>query len=171
MHPCTGTGRTAHMRSRGIALLFLDHGTRRGWGVSVTPRPLFTPGKDPVPIVRETGWAPWPVWTGVKNLASTGNRSPDRPPRSQSLYRLLYPAHTQIYPSVLIRLQENIKHNATMVSEKQKTQQVGNTVRSATSVIRTKVMLSKLPFTSTLWWSIVIWCGASAELGPRSPHF
>ena len=24
------TGRTAHRRSRGIALLFLDHGTRRG---------------------------------------------------------------------------------------------------------------------------------------------
>ena len=47
------TGRTAHRGSRGIALLFLDHCTRRGWGVSVTPRPLFTPGKDPVPIVQE----------------------------------------------------------------------------------------------------------------------
>jgi len=47
------TGRTAHRVSRGIALLFLDHGTRRGWGVSVTPRPLFTPGKEPVPIVQE----------------------------------------------------------------------------------------------------------------------
>jgi len=45
------TGRTAHRGSRGIALLFHDYGTRRGWGVSVTPRPLFTPGKDPVPIV------------------------------------------------------------------------------------------------------------------------
>jgi len=65
--------------SRGIALLFLDHGTRRGWGVSVTPRPLFTPGKDPVPIVHEAGWAPGPVWTGAENLAPTGIRSPDRP--------------------------------------------------------------------------------------------
>ena len=37
------TGRTAHGGSRGMALPFLDHGTRRGWGVSVTPRPLFTP--------------------------------------------------------------------------------------------------------------------------------
>ena len=44
-------GRTAHRGIRGIALLFHDHSTRRGWGVSVTPRPLFTPGKDPVPIV------------------------------------------------------------------------------------------------------------------------
>ena len=63
------TGRTAHRGSRGIALLFLDHGTRRGWGVSVTPRPLFTPRKDPVPIVQEAGWAPGPVWTGAENLA------------------------------------------------------------------------------------------------------
>ena len=51
------TGRTAHRGSRGIALPFHDHGTRRGWGVSVRPRPLFTPGKDTVPIVQEAGWA------------------------------------------------------------------------------------------------------------------
>ena len=47
--------------------------------VSVTPRPLFTPEKDPVPIVHEAGCAPGPVWTGAENLASTGIRSPDRP--------------------------------------------------------------------------------------------
>jgi hypothetical protein len=40
--------------------------------VSVTPRPLSTPGKDPVPIVQEAGWAPGPVWTGAENLAPTG---------------------------------------------------------------------------------------------------
>jgi len=67
------TGRTAHRGSRGIALLFLDHGTRRGRVVSVTPRPLFTSGKDPVPIVQETGWAPGPVWTGAENLAPHRN--------------------------------------------------------------------------------------------------
>ena len=50
------TGRTAHGVNRGIALLFLDHG--KGWGVSVAPRPLFTPGKDPLPIVQEAGWGP-----------------------------------------------------------------------------------------------------------------
>ena len=27
------------------------------------------PGKDPVPIVQESGWAPGPVWTGAENLA------------------------------------------------------------------------------------------------------
>jgi hypothetical protein len=63
------TGSTAHRRSRGTALPFHDHGTRRGWGVSVTPRPIFTPRKDPVPIVLEAGWAPGPVWTSAENLA------------------------------------------------------------------------------------------------------
>ena len=87
------TGRTAHRGSTGIDLPFRDHGTRRGWGVSVTPRPLFTPGKDPVPFVQEAGWAPETVWTGAENLPTTGIRSTDRPARSQSLYWLHYPAH------------------------------------------------------------------------------
>jgi len=56
-----------------------------GWS---TPRPgRFTPGKDPVPIVYEAGWASRPVWTGAENLATTGIRSPNRPARSASLYR------------------------------------------------------------------------------------
>ena len=88
------TGRTVYRGS-----------TRRGWGISVTPRPLFTPGKDPVPIVQEAGWAPGPVWTGVENVAHAGIRFPDRPGRSQSLHRLRYPAHIPImvlvyFPSV-----------------------------------------------------------------------
>jgi hypothetical protein len=56
-------------------------------------RPLFTPGKDPVAIVQEAGWASGPVWTGAVNLASTGFRSPDLPACSQLLYRLSYTAH------------------------------------------------------------------------------
>ena len=87
------TVRTAHRGSRGIALPFHDHGIRRGRGVSVTPRPLFTPGKDPVPIVQEAGWSPGPVWTGAENFTPTGIRSLYRPTRSHSLYRLSYPAH------------------------------------------------------------------------------
>jgi hypothetical protein len=87
------TGRTAHRGSGGIVLPFHDLGTRRGWGVSVTPRPLFTPRRDPVSIVQEeAGWAPGPVWIGAENLGSTGIWSPDRPARSQSLYRLSYTA-------------------------------------------------------------------------------
>jgi hypothetical protein len=68
-------GRTAHRWSRGLDLFFLDHGTRRGCGFSVTPRPLFTPRKDLVPIVQEAGWVPGPVWTGAENLSPTGIRS------------------------------------------------------------------------------------------------
>ena len=77
---------------RGIALLFHDRGTRRGWVISGTPRPHFTPGKDPVPILHEVGWAPGPVWTGGKSRPHRDS-IPGRPARSQSLYRLSYPAH------------------------------------------------------------------------------
>jgi hypothetical protein len=49
------TGRTARRGSIGIALRFFVHGTRSEWGVSVTTWPLFTPGKDSVPIIQE----PW----------------------------------------------------------------------------------------------------------------
>ena len=49
------TGRTAHRGSRGIALPFHDHGTRRGWGISVTPWPLFTPGKTRYPLYMRLG--------------------------------------------------------------------------------------------------------------------
>ena len=63
---------------RGIALLFHDRGTRRGWVVKSTPRPHITPGKDPVPILQEAGWAPGPVWTGGKSRSHMDS-IPDRP--------------------------------------------------------------------------------------------
>jgi len=77
---------------RGIALLFHDRGTRRGWVVSSTPRPHLTPGKDPLPIVQEVGWTPGPVWTGG-NSRPHRDSIPDRPARSQLLYRPSYRAH------------------------------------------------------------------------------
>ena len=80
---------------RGIALLFHDRGTRREWVVSSTPRPHFTPGKDPVPILQKAGWPPGPVWTGGKSRPHRDS-IPDRPARSQSLYRLSYPGHKLI---------------------------------------------------------------------------
>jgi len=36
-------------------------------------------------------WASWPVWAGAEDLSPTGIRSPDRPARSEALYRLSYP--------------------------------------------------------------------------------
>jgi hypothetical protein len=61
--------------------------------VSVTPRPHFTPRKDPVSIVQEAWWAPGPVWTGAENLAPPGFDPRNVKPVAQSLYRLSYPAH------------------------------------------------------------------------------
>jgi len=84
---------------RGIITLFHDRGTKRGWVVSSTPRPHFTPGKDPVPILQEAGSAPGPVWTGGKSRPHRDS-IPDRPARSQSLYRLNYPAYIRRYCSV-----------------------------------------------------------------------
>jgi hypothetical protein len=68
------------------------------WGGLSTLHPgRFTPGKEPVPIVSETVWAPGPVRTGAENLTPTGIRSPDHPVRSESLYRLRYPGPLYIY--------------------------------------------------------------------------
>jgi len=77
---------------RGIALLFPNHGTTRGYVVSSTSQPHFAPGKDPVPILQEIGWAPGPVWTGGKSRPQRDS-IPDRSARSQSLYLLSYRAH------------------------------------------------------------------------------
>ena len=79
---------------RGIAALFHDRGTRRGWVVSSTPRPYFTHQKDPVPVLQEAGWAPGPVWMGGKSRPHRDS-IPDSPARSQSRYRLSYRAHSQ----------------------------------------------------------------------------
>jgi len=66
---------------RGIALLFHDRSTRRRWVVSSTPRPHFTPWKDPVPIVQEVGWAAGPVRTGGKSRPHR-DLIPNRPARN-----------------------------------------------------------------------------------------
>jgi hypothetical protein len=76
----------------------------RGWGVSFTPRPHLTPRKDPVAILQEAGWASGPVWRGAENLAPNGIRSPDRPARRQSLYRLSYPAAEDFIRNIIIIL-------------------------------------------------------------------
>jgi len=44
------------------------------WGASSTPRPHFTPGKDPVPILQEAGWAQGRSGR-AENLVPTGIRS------------------------------------------------------------------------------------------------
>ena len=107
----------AQRLGRGITLLFYDRGTRSVWVVSSTPRPHFTPGKDPVPILQESGWVPRPVWMGAKSRPHRDS-IPDRPARSQSLYRLSYRAHTKLLyqtnnmtqRAAFIFLQINVMH-------------------------------------------------------------
>ena len=107
LYACIRPG-VAQRVSRGITLLFHDRGTRWGWVVSRTPRPHFTPGKDQVPILQEAGWAPGPVWTGGKSRPHRDS-IPDRPARSQSLYRLSNPAHNST--SIHIKFLNLFAHN------------------------------------------------------------
>jgi hypothetical protein len=56
---------------RGIALPVLDPDARRGWVVSVTPRPFYLGKIDPVPIIQGSGWVLCPIWMGLENLPAT----------------------------------------------------------------------------------------------------
>ena len=49
------TGRTTHRGSRGIALLFHDHGTRRGEGSASRAGRSLPPGKTRYPLYRRLG--------------------------------------------------------------------------------------------------------------------
>ena len=79
--------------SRDIALPFLGPSALDGVGGQPHAPAASTPGKDPVHILQEAGWAPGPVWTGRESRPHRDS-IPDRQARSQSLYRLSYPAHT-----------------------------------------------------------------------------
>jgi len=65
------------------------------------PRTYFTPGKDPVPILQEAGWAPEPVWTGGKSRPHRDSIT-DLQPVAQSLYRLSCPAHNYYHIAIII---------------------------------------------------------------------
>ena len=93
---------------RGVALLFHERGTRTGWVVSSTPQPQITTGKHLLPILEEAWWAPGPVWMGEKSRPHRDS-IPDRPARSQSLYRLSYPAHGLVFSAEIIPDQKKKK--------------------------------------------------------------
>ena len=60
---------------------------------SSTPRPTLPPGKTRYPLYKRLGGPQGRSGQVRKISPPTGIRSPDRPARSQSLYRLSYPAH------------------------------------------------------------------------------
>ena len=73
--------------------------------VSSTPRPHFTPGKHPVPILQEAGWAAGPVWTGKKTRPHRDS-IPDRPARSSVGIATIY-IYIHIYMQVFAIAQSN----------------------------------------------------------------
>jgi len=85
-----------HRGSRGIALLFFDHSTRGGWGISVKPLLLFTPpGMTRYTLYRRLSGPQGRSGQVKKILPPPGfdPPNPECPARSQSLYRLRYMAH------------------------------------------------------------------------------
>ena len=63
-----------------------------GWVVSPPPLPPLPPSTNTYPFYRRLGGQRGRSGR-AKILVRTGIRSPDRPSRAQSLYRLSYPAH------------------------------------------------------------------------------
>ena len=87
--------------SEGIATLSWTSALDRvGYQRHVLP---YRRERDPVPTVQEAGWAVVHVWTITDNLAYTVTRSPDRPARCESLYRLKYPGRKCTHASVTFR--------------------------------------------------------------------
>ena len=104
----TVTGPVVAQRvGRGIDLFFHDQRHQKGVSVQQHAPAVLYPRERPGTHCTNAGWASGLVWTGGKSRP-TGIRSPDRPARSRSLYRLSYPAHrktlrywdiTKFYPT------------------------------------------------------------------------
>jgi len=61
--------------------------------VSSTPRPQFTPGKDPVPIAQKAGWAPGQRQDGRKISSPPGFFFGPMPPHVLVDFVILPPGH------------------------------------------------------------------------------
>jgi hypothetical protein len=108
--PCTG--RTARGGGRrGIVLPFHDLGTRRGWRVGVTPRPLFNPAKEPVPNVQEERWTPGPV-RKISLLPGFDPRTVQPVASSYTVYATRLPTDTKLLKEFHFQ-QASIKINCT----------------------------------------------------------
>jgi hypothetical protein len=109
-NPCNKPRRT-HRVSGGIAQLFLNHSTRRGCVVSITPRkPL--PRKRPGTLCTG-GWVgPGAGLDRFGKSCLTGVRSPDLPARSESLYGLHYPGSNKHYRKGVINTNYGCAYNS-----------------------------------------------------------
>jgi hypothetical protein len=91
----------AHLGDRRYSsYCFLTSALEGGERSASCPGRALPPDKEPpVPTVQEAGWAPEPVWTQrleEKILCLCRGSNPDRPVRSQTLYRLSYRAHVNV---------------------------------------------------------------------------
>jgi len=60
------------------------------------PGRTLPPGKNPVPILQEAGWAPGPVWMGGKSRPHRDS-IPDRPARSSIAIPTELPGPLSVY--------------------------------------------------------------------------
>ena len=84
------TGFMANGGSRGIVLLFLDHGTRRGEKSGSCHSRFYPPGKNQYPLYRTLG-GPQDQSGQVQKILP-----PDHPALSQSLHQQRYLAHVML---------------------------------------------------------------------------
>ena len=88
------TGRTARKGSRGIALLFLDHGTRKGEGSASRPGLSLPPGKTRYPLYRRLGGSQGRSGQVRKISPPPGFDPRTVQPVASRYATLRYPAHT-----------------------------------------------------------------------------
>jgi hypothetical protein len=92
------------MFSRGISLTFSRiFRARWGWFVSPKPLPPLPPWITPYSLSKGLGGQQGQSGR-AENLVPNGIWSTDRPPRAQSLYRLIYPAHRLSSNRCILRL-------------------------------------------------------------------
>jgi len=102
------TGRTAHRGSGGIALLFLDQGSRRGEGSESHPGRSLPPGKTRYPLHRRLSGLQDRSGHVRKIFPPPGFDPRTIQPVAQSLYRLSYRAHDIIRLPCSKQLHENM---------------------------------------------------------------
>lgn len=89
---------------------FFNIGARSGWVVDPTPRPLYSRGIDPVPIIQQSVWAPGTVWAGVEELAL-----PKTDPRT--FQHVAIPYTDCAIPAPYLELEDQSSRNCTVLNK------------------------------------------------------
>jgi hypothetical protein len=121
LRPCTS--HTAHRRSWGIALPFLDHGTRRGWGVKRHAPAALPPGKTRYPLYRRLGGPQGrsgqvrkispPPWFDPRNVQLVASRYTDYATRARRYNKTVI--SSGLFKSRLVTKQSKLKLYRTVI--------------------------------------------------------